>query len=818
MPKASPIRSSFNAGELSPLLDGRVDVAKYNNGCRSMENFIPTVQGPATRRGGTRFVSEVKTSANRTWLARFEFSSSQTYILEFGNQYLRFYANRGPLLTQAVVAYNGATAYAVGDLVISSGTVYYCIAATTGNAPPNATYWYAQAAATGYAGFDSIYEIPTPWTTSDLTDATDNTFTLSLAQSGDVIYIAHPSYALRKLSRFGNTRWTLAEAALTNGPFKTQNTTRSHTIYASATSGTITLTASSALFTSNMVGSFVFLEPADLSSILPWTAGQEYYVAPSGTKRRSDGKTYNCTTAGAPTAGKAWRTGGDKPVHTYGTQADGDYSPRIGTNIEREGLDWQFVDTGFGYVKITGFTNSTTVTAVVQGNNPLPAGVVGSGNATFRWALGAFSGVEGYPSRVTFFRERLTLAKGQQIFFSVVGDFENFAARNDSGEVVADRAIQVTISSDQVNTVQWLAPSQALIIGTSGGEFACMENATSEAFAPGNVKIEQQTSEGSRAVTPVRVGYSVLMVQRSGRKLREINYNFQQQGWVTSDLTVLADHVTQGGIQQITWHREPYVAAWAVRGDGQLLGFTFNREQDVVGWHRHKIGGAFSSGQAVVESVCVIGAPDGTRDELWLIVKRTINGTTKRYVEYLEREYQNGDAQADCFYVDSGLTYSGSPVTTVSGLSHLEGQTVQVLTDGATHPNRTVSSGAITLQVAASKVHVGLACPATLAPTRLEAGAGDGTSQGKTKRINKLVLRFLNTLGCKAGPDLNTLDEIPFRTGSDPMDAPPPLFTGDKLMEWPGDYDFDGYMVVRQEQPLPMTVVAIMPQVHTFDR
>lgn len=812
MPKASPIRSSFNAGEMSPLLDGRVDVAKYANGCRTMENFIPTVQGPATRRGGTRFVAEVKSSANRTWLARFEFSASQVYVLEFGNQYLRFYTNHGQLLTGSVTAYSGATAYVIGDLASNGGVNYYCIAPTTGNAPPNATYWYPL---TG-----SIYEIPTPWTTADLTDASEGTFTLSMAQSGDVVYIAHPSYPLQKLSRFAATRWTIAEAPLTNGPFKTQNSTRTHTVYASATTGTVTLTASSALFTSAMVGSFVYLEPADLSSVLPWQPGQEFLspASPLNVMRRSDGKTYKCTTTGVPSSGRVWRTGGDKPIHTYGTQADGDYNPRTSTLVEREGLDWLFVDTGFGYVKITGFTNSTTVTAVVQGDNPLPAGVVGSGNATFRWALGAFSGAEGYPSRVTFFRERLTLAKGQQLFFSVVSDFENFAAKNDSGEVVADRAIQVTISSDQVNTVQWLAPSQALIVGTSGGEFACLENSTSEAFAPGNVKIEQQTSDGSRAVTPVRVGYSVLMVQRSGRKLREINYNFQQQGWVTTDLTVLSEHVTQGGIQQITWHKEPYVAMWAARGDGQLLGFTFNKEQDVVGWHRHKIGGAFSGGQAVVESVCVIPAPDRARDELWLIVKRTINGSTKRYVEYLEREYQTGDAQADCFYVDSGLTYSGSPATTISGLSHLEGQTVQVLTDGATHPDRTVSSGSITLQAAASKVHVGLACPATIAPTRLEAGAGDGTAQGKTKRINKLVLRFLNTLGCKAGPSLSVLDEIPFRTGLDPMDAPPPLFTGDKLMEWPGDYDFDGFIVVRQEQPLPMTLVAIMPQLHTFDR
>lgn len=760
MPKASPLRSSFNAGELSPLMAGRPDVAKYANGCELLENFIPSVQGPAVRRAGTRFVSEVKNSANRTWLARFEFNTAQAYVLEFGDQYIRFYTNHGVLLS--------------------------------GGLP---------------------YEIVSPYAIADLTDATDGTFRLDMVQSGDVIYIAHPSYPLQKLSRLGNTNWTIADAPLTNGPFKTENVDRTITVYASATTGSVTLTASSGIFTSAMVGSFVYLEPADLSSVKPWTAGQEYSTNPLNTLRRSDGKTYKCTTNGTPSAGKVWRTGPDKPIHIYGTEADGDYSGISGTTCERQGLDWLFVDSGFGYVKITGFTSSTVVTATVQGNNPLPAGVVGSGNATFRWALGAFSGAEGYPSKVTFFRERLTLAKGQELFFSCSGDFENFASKDDSGQVVADRAIKVTISSDQVNQVQWLAPTQSLIIGTSGGEFACGENSTNEAFAPGNVKIEQQTSEGSRSVVPVRVGYSTLMVQASGRKVKEVAYNLQQNGYVTNDVTVLAEHITLGGIVQTSWHKEPYVAMWSVRADGKLLGFTFNKEQDVVGWHRHTLGGS-----GVVESVCVIPSPDRTRDELWVIVRRTINGSTKRYVEYLEREYQDGDTQSSCFYVDSGLTYSGSPATTISGLSHLEGQTVQVLTDGASHPDSVVTSGAITLQRASSVVQVGLACPAILKTTRIEAGAGDGTAQGKTKRITKVVFRFYNTLGAKVGPDANNLDDIQFRTPSDPMDQAPPLFTGDKLVDWPGGYDFDGYVMVRQEQPLPMTLVAVMPQVHTFDR
>ena len=760
MPKASPLRSTFNAGELSPLMDGRTDVGKYANGCKVLENFIPAVQGPAVRRAGTRYVNEVKASANRTWLARFEFNVTQAYVLEFGDQYIRFYTNHGVLLS--------------------------------GGSP---------------------YEIASPYAVADLTDTTDGTFTLSMVQSGDVIYIAHPNYPTQKLSRFGNTNWTIAPVVFANGPFKTQNSTKANTIYASATTGTVTLTASSATFTSAMVGSYIYLEPADLSVIKPWTAGQEYTTNPFNTFRRSDGKTYICKTNGTPTSGKVWRTGGDKPIHTYGTQADGDGSAVSGTTCEKQGLDWLYVDSGYGYAKITGYTNSTTVTADVQGDWPLPNGVVGSTNATFRWAMGSFSAVEGYPSKVCFFRERLTLSKGQQLFFSVAGDFENFANKDASGQIVADRAIQVTISSDVVNTVQWLSPNQSLLIGTSGAEFACAENTTNEAFAPGNVKIEKQTSEGSRSVAPVGVGYSTLMVQRSGRKVKELSYNFQQNGYVSNDLTVLAEHVTKTGIVQTTWHKEPYVAMWSVRSDGALLGFTFNKEQDVLGWHRHTLGGS-----GIVESVCVIPSPNRDRDELWMIVKRTINGATKRYVEYLEREYQDGDAQADAFYVDAGATYSGSPVTTISGLGYLEGKTVQVLADGSAHPDVVVTSGAITLQRSASKVQVGLGFTSTLQTNRIEAGAGDGTAQGKTKRITKVVIRFYNTLGAKAGPDATHLDQIEFRTGSSLMDVAPPLFTGDKLIEWPGGYDFDGYVMVKQDQPLPMTVVAIMPQVHTFDR
>lgn len=771
MAKASPLLSSFNGGEFSPALEGRVDLGKYQSACKQMVNFIPMVQGPARRRSGTRFVEEVKDSSDRTWLIRFEFSESQAYILEFGDQYIRFYTNHGQVLS--------------------------------GGSP---------------------YEIASPYTAADLTNA-NGTLRLRTVQSGDVIYIVHPSYEPRKLSRFGATNWTLTTINFVGGPFLDIDPDNSTTIYASAQTGSVTLTASAATFASTDVGSLFLIEEEDLSAIKPWDAGQELSVGEgsngvnvSGILRRSDGKTYKCVTsdfAPAASPAKVIRTGGIKPIHTRGIAADGDGLPKQPDNsdptVYREGVEWEFQDPGYGWVKITGYTNSTTVTATVLSS--LPAGVVGSGNATPRWAFGRWSSTRGWPSQVAFFRERLVFSTGQILNFSVAGDFENFSPRNESGEIAADQAITIEVASDTVNTVEWLAPSDGLLIGTAGGEFLCKELTTDEPFGPGNVKVVQQSTYGSKSVIPLQVGESVLFVQRSGRKLRELQYEFASDKFKSSDLTVLAEHITSGGINDIVYQQEPHSIVWAVRADGVLLGFTFNREQDVLGWHRHPVGG-----DGIVECMEVIPCPDGTQDDLWLIVRRTIDGQTKRYIEYLEQDFTEDSDIEDAFFVDSGLTYNGTAATTITGLGHLEGEEVAILADGAAHPPRTVASGQITLQRSATKVHVGLAYNSLIQTLRIEAGAQDGTAQGKTKRITKAVMRFLATVGAKAGADPTDLDEIQFRKPADPMDQAVPPFTGDKMVEWPGTYDFDGYIYVQQPQPLPMTLVAIMPQVVTQDR
>lgn len=736
MPKSSPIYTNLNAGELSPYLEGRVDVGKYPNGLQRCENFIPLIQGPVQRRAGTRNVASIKDHADRTWMIPFVFSSTDSWIIEVGDQYMRFYTNRGQVLNLGVP-----------------------------------------------------YEIVSPYLLADLT-ASDGTFRINYVQSADVVYLTHPSYPVYKLSRLGNTNWTLTVVDTTAGPFRDVNVVKSNTVYASASTGTgITLTASSAgFFTSDHIGTLFYLESNPNFVYSAWEVGKAISI---GDERRSDGNIYKATSAG--TAGTV------KPTHTEGIRSDG-------------GISWEYLHSGYGWARITaiGGGGSTATSDVVS---TLPSAVVLVANATYKWAYAAWGvAAGGYPSHCTFFRERLTFARGDRIWMSVAGDYENFSKR-DADVITADMAISIQLASDQVSSVQWLAPSNGLVVGTTGPEFVVSEVTTSEPLGPNNVKASPQSAYGSKNIPAIRVGAAVLFVQRSGKKLREIKYDLNADAYISIDDTILANHITKTGITSMAYAQEPDSVIWCSRTDGLLIGFTFNREQDVLAWHRHPLGGA-----GIVESVAAIPSPDGTRDDLWLIVKRTINGNIRRYVEFLEAPYADGDDQADCFYVDSGATYSGAATTIITGLGYLEGETVDILTNGATHPQQVVTGGQVTLQRSSTKVQVGLPCPALLQTMRIEAGSADGTAQGKVKRITRVIIRFLYTLGGKAGKDEATADTIQFRDAAVPMGSPPPIFSGDKELPWPAGYETEGQIMIVNDQPLPITVAAIMPSLQTQDR
>lgn len=748
MARASPMITATNAGELSPTLDGRIDLAKYPAGCKRLENFLSLVQGPAVRRAGTRFVAEVKDSAaNHPWLIKFEYSATQCFYLEFGDLYVRFFTDHGVLESSPGVP----------------------------------------------------YEIVSPYALADLTND-DGTCALQIEQSGDVLYIASMkrTYAPQKLTRVTNTNWVFSTYEPNQGPLLEQNTT-STVISASAASGSVTLTASAPVFSATDIGRLVRLDVRDFTT-KPWQTATGYVAA---DVVRSDGKAY----AAANNAS----SGPSPPVHEKGSAYDGN-----------TGVQWGYLNPGYGMLRITAFTDSTHVTATViidetNGIGTLPTEVVGSG--TPLWQLGAWSATTEYPGAVTFFLSRLFWAGQQRIWGSVPDDFENMA-EDFFGEVRADNAIKRILAAKDVNGILWIAGADKLVIGTGGGEFVAGPLTTSEPLGPANFEIVPQSRHRVRGISPIAVGTSNVYVQRAGRKVLSLDYAVETDRFASTDRAVLAARITRPGVIGLAYQGEPHSIVWAWLSSGALRSFTFEQEQDVQGWARHPLGGG-----GAVESVACGPTPDGGRDEVWMIVRRTINGATKRYVEFMEQPWEGadddgtpGDDQEDAFYVDCGLSRDGAPTTAISGLNHLEGATVQILADGAVHPDQIVSGGAITLLRAASVVHVGLGYTSRLVPMRIEAGSQTGAAQGKIQRIDTIVLRLLDSLGGKIGQYGEELDSLSRRYPSTPMGQASPFFSGDlEPVQYPGDYERGQLVEIVQDQPLPMTVVAIMPQMKTND-
>lgn len=794
--KASSIVSSSNAGEFSPYMEGRVDIAKYPSACKLVENFLPLIQGALTRRGGTYFMTETKNSAHHSHLLKFEFSATESLQLEFGDRYVRFTADHGQVIVTGVAAWSNVVNYVIGDLVVQGGINYYCITNHVNHVPPNATYWYAL---TG-----NVYEIPSPYAIADLTNA-DGSCALDVEQSGDVLYLANATstYKVKTLTRFADTRWIFDDYDPDDGPFDDQNISAT-TLIASAQTGAVTITASLNAFVASDVGRLVRLASENLT-VEPFEVGKAYVI---GNLTRFDGKTYIALTNAT--------SGTSPPIHERGNAFDG-----------KGGVNWAYQNSGYGVARITVFTDATHVTADVivnvdLGLNLLPADVVST--STTRWQLGAWSMTTGYPTSLTQWSNRLWLGLGIKYFGSVADDFAS-QAPDFFGLQEDDSAINRTLTSADVNDIEWMVGCDELIIGTGGGEFVVSQITQNLPFGPFNVHHKIQTKKRTKSVKPLLIGSTLLFLQRAGRKLMAYDYRFEIDKYAASDMSVLADRITRSGIIGMCYQNEPFSLAWTWLANGKLLGFTYDKDQDVNGWHRHPIGGSFSSGAAVVESCVVTPAPDGSRDELTLQVKRTINGVTKRYIEYMQKPWEGedqdgtpGDAQEDAFYVDCGLTYRGAPVSTVF-IPHLQGQTVQILVDGATHPDKVAAlgTGAIALDRAGSVVHAGLRCDARVVRLRIDGGAADGTSQGKIKRIHKMVVRLVDSLMARFGMFGGRLDQQTLRAPATPMGSPNPIRSGDIDIDFPGTYDKDCMVEVVCDQPLPMTIAAMMPRYRSSD-
>jgi hypothetical protein len=918
MPDGYPIQTNFTSGEVSPLLRGRVDISKYFNGAKKLQNMVVKTQGGITRRPGTRHVYEVKTSGKLTLLQRFEFSSQQAYVLEFGDLYIRIYKN--------------------GGILTSSGIPV---------------------------------EIVTPYTEADLRG-------LYFTQSADVLYICHPSYQPRTLSRLSETNWVLAPFTTKDGPFLDMDS-RDYTMTLTSIVNRATLKSTANDFVVGDVGKYVeypyksqlvvgkiityvsatevVIEPyeniidttsLDERTVLSYVAGSSTpakiafngftdasraFVLPTNTNIVTPASTHIVIPTGSTLTPNTTPTvsGEYLILKTNGSETEPIESP-VGMKITPPGAStqynfptgWNYTAAGGGswpnrirssigvweaahensFIKVDAFwyktgkhflqsesydatPGGTTVVDVMEvtetldlkattgilsfSNHAITAQLNCSNNVfastdvgrqfrltfssqkvwgtivtytdqktvqvtlgrmmppspkkldtylnnakTLEWQLGAWY-TGNYPSCVCFHEERLvfanTLLQPQTLWLSKSADYNNFATTETDSKVLDDSAITYTVSSGEVNSIVWLVSSNILLFGTIGGEWQVKSSSINEALTPTNFSATQQTAYGSSStVRPRKIGSSVFFCQRSGGKLRELSYDFQQDSFVGKDMTVVSEHILReyGGAVVSGYQREPNSIFWTVTNNGALIGFTFEKDQEVTAWHRHIIGGSYNSGIAVVESMAIIPSSDVTKDVVYLIVKRTINGSTKRYVEMIVDEF-NPSSDTDLnnmLFLDSHLTYTGSPVGTVSGLGHLEGQTVQIIADGTLRTQQTVASGAVSIIGGnASTIHVGLHASSIVGSLPIEAGSNNGTAQGKTKRVQKLVLRLINSLTFKSGPDESSVVDLGLSTTQ--------LVSSDKSIDLNQDYGLTGEYVVVQDKPYPLTIIAIMPQLQT---
>ena len=954
--------TNFTGGELSPRLDGRNDLAKYASGCKTLQNMVVYPHGSAARRPGTTFVAEVKTSSAFTRLVPFEFSTTQTYILEFGNEYIRFYKDSGSIL-ESNLSITGITKANPGVVTGSFSTSSYPVVESTavytsaGTAVTTAPITMPANIITGdllimvvKLGATNTATTPTGWTLLSSRSSTGDSYIyykISNGSEGSTVNLtpsasSHVSAITYRISNYEGTpeaafastnvndppslttSWSSTKNlfiaacttrqsnnAFTAAPTNYSNLktigdpssgTTTHVRLATATREVNSDTENPGAFTTTgtldnpqsatiaIKGSTTSINNGDTIVIsgvggMTQVNGKRFTVANKTLTtfelKDIDGNNVNTSSYTTYTSGGVFNRvytlatpykTADLPDLKFAQSADvmyichPDYAvhklsrtghtswyldvvdftagPLLDHNIETTTLtasattgsgititasdvvginsDTGFQSTDVGRLIHLGTGKGLAKIITVSSTLIVVADVIetlSTTSATTDWALGAWSTTTGYPSCVSFFEQRLVFAgtteNPQTLYFSKSGDYENFD-ENYHGTVADDDAITYTIASNQVNAIRFLSATRTLIVGTVGGEFSVSGGGTDDPVTPTNILIKKQSNHGCANIDAIPVGNVTLFLQRAKRKIRELAYNFDVDGYVAPDMTILAEHISETGINSMSYQQEPNQIIWCVRGDGRLVGLTYQREQQVVAWHKHIFGGAFGTGIAVCESIATIPTDD-KEYQTWVIIKRTINGVTRRYVEYINQFDFDETDNTNFNFLDSQLAYSGSATTTISGLDHLEGQTVSVLANGATHPDRTVSGGSITLARSSTKVKVGLKYTSLLQTMRLDAGAQNGTSQAKTKRIFNISIRLYESVGVEVGSDLNNMESIPFRSSATPMDQAIPVFTGDKEVEFRGNYETDGFIYVRQTQPLPLTVLSLYPELITND-
>lgn len=678
---------SFTGGELAPSLHARTDLAKYQSGAKTLRNFMVHAHGGASNRPGTKYIAEVKDSTARTRLIPFQFSTTQTYVLEFGNLYMRVFRDGGQVLSGGVA-----------------------------------------------------YEIATPYTTADLA-------ILKFVQSADVMTITHPNYAPRNLSRTGHTAWSLATISLAPAlaaPAGPAVTPTNGTGVAPALNFSYKVTA---------------VKAETLEESLPTAAVTcaNYALNPATG-------TFNVVTWSAVV--------GATKYNVYKEMNESGIHGWVGA--------------------ATGLTFKDSNLAPDESDTPP--------NARDPFAA------SNYPGVVTYHQQRRVFgashSQPQTVWMSQSSNYANFNVSSPSRD---DDGVTFTLASAQVNSIRFFVALNDLIVLTSGGEFKVTGGGSggNDAITPSALVVRPQGYRGCAEVPPLIIGETALFVQQKGAIVRDLGYSIDVDSYTGNDLSVLSNHLFEGmTISEWAYAQAPHSIVWAVRSDGVLLSLTYLKEHQVWAWCQHDTLGTY-------ESVCSVS--EGTEDAVYVIVNRTINGGTKRYVERMQSRIV--DDVEDAFFVDCGLSYSGAAATIISGLDHLEGETVTVLADGSVSPDAVVVAGSITLPHSASVVHVGLGYTSEIKTLDLDVAQIRQPANSR-RRVVEIVVKVERSRGLWAGPDADHMTEVKQRD-FEPYGDPIALFTGDLKMSIPPSWGRSGSIVLQQRDPLPLTVLAVIPEVES---
>ncbi|WP_299812439.1 hypothetical protein [uncultured Roseibium sp.] len=798
------LQATFSRGELDPELIYRADLELFRASLAECVNFITLKRGGLRRRGGTRFIGEVKDSAQGGWLIPFEFGNGQFYMLEFGDFYFRVFTSEGRV-----------------------GSV----------------------------------EVETPYSRAVLPS-------LKFVQSTDTLFIAGGGVAPQALQRRAETDWSISPMAFEDGPFldvniaptslvpaetgnpvpeMTSNTVPSGAVSSSNGSGSafqvFNRQPGKMVFSSDSEGwvqyrfpaavvidAYMLQAPNDNSQNddMPWqwslegsNNGAAWTILDSQDAQDSwassewrDYAFHNETaftyyrlrfTQGGGSAGddsaigqilfhQAGDTQAPFTLTASGTEGinggQGFLASDVGRHVRFRGADgfWR-------WFKITAVNSATKALVRVFGQT-LP-----DTSATTLWRLGSWSKTTGFPETVGWHKNRLAFAgtatEPQTIWESQTGDFNNFTV---SHVLTATDAVTVGVLSGQVNRIQWLVDDNDLIAGTSRAVRSIGKATDQEVFGPENVEQKPETNFGANAVSPIKIGSVLLYFGPYGTDMREMAYDFSADGRLSQSVSEFQSHLFMRGISGACYQQYPDSIIWSWDTGGAAIGFTYERQQQVYGMHRHDFGG-------VVECM---GELSGVRsDEVWMIVRRTVDGQTRRYIEVMQRPFRTADIK-EAWHLDCAALYDGAAVSSFSGLGHLEGQDVVIYADGTDYP-ATVENGSVRLPSGqtAARALIGLDVTARAVTLPFPVNAQDGSSMGRKTRVDECKVAVLETGTLKVGSPQTYMDELIYYRAGDQAGQPAPLRTGvlDQTLET--RWEDGGQLTIEASGGKPCTVLAL---------